>query len=233
VVKGGGEVERTGTANRTYGGLSADERRATRRRAILDAALDLFTEGGAQAVSKRAVCARARLNERYFYEQFSSADALLEAIIQDQTADVLGVVAAASAEVDGDLAARTRAIAGAALEFLAADPRRGALLLASYSSDVPQRTKRDSLSAIAKVIASLPPDPLAPAAADAADVELVAYGLVSGAMELIAGWLRGDLDISTARCADLVAGLLCSAPHVASTLPAPSRAGRSSRGGSR
>jgi AcrR family transcriptional regulator len=226
-------VERTGTANRTYGGLSADERRATRRRALLDAALDLFSEGGSRAVSKRAVCARAKLNERYFYEHFESADALLEAIIQDQTADVLAVVAAASAATGGDLAAQTRAIARAALEFIAADPRRGALLLASYSSDVPQRTKRESIAAIATVIAGLSDASVVPPAPDAATVELVAYGLVSGAMELIAGWLRGELDMSTERCADLVAGLLCSTPHIASTLPTAHRSGRSSRGGSR
>jgi AcrR family transcriptional regulator len=226
-------MERTGTANRTYGGLSADERRATRRRALLETALDLFTEGGPGSVSKRAVCARAKLNERYFYEHFASADALLEAIIHEQTADVLDVVAAASSGAGDDLAAQTRAIARAALDFLAADPRRGALLLGSYSSDVVQRTKRDSLTAIAKIIAGLFADSNAPTSTDPATIERAAYALVNGAMELIAGWLRGDLDTSAERCADLVAALLLSAPHITSTLPAPSGAGRSSRGGRR
>ena len=52
---------------RTYRGMTADDRRSTRRSTLIEAALDLFAEGGAQAVSKRAVCLRARLNDRYFY----------------------------------------------------------------------------------------------------------------------------------------------------------------------
>lgn len=223
-------LEPTGTVERVYGGLSAEERRATRRRTLLDAALDLFTEGGSRVVSKRAVCARAKLNERYFDENFDSADALLEAIIQDQTADVLEVVAAASSEAGDDLAEQTRAIARAALDFLAADPRRGALLLGSYASDVPQRTKRESLASIANVIAGMSDEARAPAS-DRAATEMVAYALVSGAMELIAGWLRGDMDISAERCADLVAAVLLAAPRIASDVPAPRRVSRSRRGG--
>ena len=59
------------SATRSYGGITAGERRATRRGALIEAALDLFAEGGVRAVSKRAVCARARLNDRYFYEHFT------------------------------------------------------------------------------------------------------------------------------------------------------------------
>lgn len=227
-------MQPTGTAERVYGGLSAEERRATRRRALLEAALDLFTEGDSRAVSKRAVCARAKLNERYFDEHFDSADALLEAIIQNQTADILDVVAAASTQAGGDLAEQASAIARAALEFIAEDPRRGALLLGSYSSEVVQRTKRESVAALAKLIAGLFAEPAsAPPAPSEAAIELAAYALVSGGMELIAGWLRGDLDTSAEHCADLVAALLLAAPRIASTTPTPRRAGRSSRGGRR
>jgi AcrR family transcriptional regulator len=216
-VKRNGDVERTATASRVYGGLSAGERSANRRKALLEAALDLFTEGGSRAVSRRAVCARARLNERYFYELFSNADALLEAVIRDQTAGVLDVVVEASTEVGTDIVDRTSNIARSALEFLTADPRRGALLLDSHSSDVLQRMKRESAATIAKLLTTLFHDPLRPSAPSAADTELVAYALVSGAMELTAGWLRGDLDITAERCAELVAGLLLSVPRIPST----------------
>lgn len=225
-------MERTGSADRVYGGLSADERRATRRRALLDAALDLFTEGGAQAVSKRAVCARAKLNERYFHEHFANADAVLEAFIHEVAADVLDVIAAASAEAGPDLADQARAVARAALDFLAEDPRRGALLLGSYSSDVVQRSKREAITAISKIVAGQFDDPVN-AGSDADATELATYAVVSGAMELIAGWLRGDLHTSAERCADLIAGLLLAAPRIASSMPAPTVNGRSSRGGRR
>ena len=210
-------MERTAASSRVYGGLSATERSAIRREALIEAALDLFSEGGSRAVSRRAVCARARLHERYFYEHFRDADAVLEAAIQDQTAGVLDVVVDASTEVDADLAERTSHIVRSALDFLTADPRRGALLLDSHSSDVLQRMKRESAGAIAALLATLLHDPIAPAPPSAADTEVVAYALVSGAMELIAGWLRGDLDITAERCAELVAELLLSAPRIASS----------------
>jgi AcrR family transcriptional regulator len=210
-------VERTAATSRVYGGLTASERSAIRRKALLEAALDLFTEGGARAVSRRAVCARARLNDRYFDEHFSDADALLEAVIHEQTAGVLDVVVEASTDGDTDLADRTSKIARSALEYLTADPRRGALLLDPHSADVLQRMKRESTGAIAKLLTTVFHDSLASAGPSAADTEVVAYALVSGAMELIAGWLRGDLDITAEHCAELVAELLLSAPRIAST----------------
>ena len=66
-----GTMQTMASATRTYGGVTAGQRRATRRAALIEAALDLFAEEGARAVSKRAVCARARLNDRYFYEHFT------------------------------------------------------------------------------------------------------------------------------------------------------------------
>jgi AcrR family transcriptional regulator len=209
-------MQPTTATSRVYGGLSADERSANRRTALLEAALDLFTEGGSRAVSRRAVCARAHLHERYFYEHFNDAEALLEAVIQDQTAGVLDVVVGAGGEVDADLPRRTSHIVRSALRFLTADPRRGALLLDSHSTDVLQRMKRESATTLARLLSTLLHDPTAPPAASPGDTELLSYALVSGAMELIAGWVRGDLDITAERCADLVAELLLSAPRIAS-----------------
>src|SRR5258708_38188822 len=40
------------SATRAYGGVAADERRAIRRAALMDAALDLFAKEGARGVSK-------------------------------------------------------------------------------------------------------------------------------------------------------------------------------------
>ncbi len=83
-------------AGRAYGGVAAGERRANRRAVLMEAALDLFAEDGARAVSKRAICARARLNDRYFYEHFADADAVIEAIVQDGTVRGLEAVNAAN-----------------------------------------------------------------------------------------------------------------------------------------
>ena len=206
-------------ATRSYGGVTAEERRATRRVALIEAALDLFAEDGARAVSKRAVCARARLNDRYFYEHFTDSDALLEAIARDLTAMGLDAVGAATRRAPADIRAQVHATADAALEFLTADPRRGKLLLGSHTSDALQRARLDSTRAISTAMAAGIRELLGDTAANQLDTDLAAFALVSGAMEVIAGWLRGEFVTSREHLADLVAGLLLALADISTALP--------------
>ncbi len=207
------------SATRGYGGITAEERRATRRAALIEAALDLFAEDGARAVSKRAVCARARLNDRYFYEHFTDSDALLEAIVRDLTAMGLEAVGAATSEAPADIRAQVHATANAALEFLTADPRRGKLLLGSGTSDALLRARLDSTRAIAAAMSAGIRELLGDTAASKLDTDLAAFALVSGAIEAIAGWLRGEFDTSREHVAELVAGLLLATADISTALP--------------
>jgi AcrR family transcriptional regulator len=207
------------SATRTYGGVTAEQRRATRRAALIEAALDLFAEEGARAVSKRSVCARTRLNDRYFYEHFTDSDALLEAIARDLTAEGLEAVNAATRGAASDVRAQVHATAEAALEFLTADPRRGQLLLRSHTSEVLQRARLDSTRAISNAMSAMIRAPLGAAAASQLDTDLAAFALVSGAMEVIAGWLRGDFDTSQENLAGVVAGLLLAVADISTALP--------------
>lgn len=207
------------TASRNYGGVTAEQRRAIRRAALIEAALDLFAEDGARAVSKRAVCARARLNDRYFYEHFADADALLEAITRDLTAEGLEAVNATMRSVAPDIRAQVHATANAALAFLTADARRGQLLLRSHTSEVLQRARLESTRAISTAMSAMLRQPLGASAASQLDTDMAAFAFVSGAMEVIAGWLRGDFDTTRAHVADIVAGLLLAAADVSTALP--------------
>lgn len=202
---------------RSYAGVAADERRATRRAALIEAALDLFAEDGPQAVSKRAVCARARLNDRYFYEHFADSDALVEEIVRELTAGGIQAVNAATGQAAPDLRAQIRATAEAALDFLTADPRRGTLLLGSHTSEVLQRARLTSTRAISDAL-SVTITELGASTADRLDTDLAVFALVSGVMELVAGWLRGDFDTGREHLADLIAGLLLSAADISSAL---------------
>jgi AcrR family transcriptional regulator len=220
LVKGfSGTMQSMATASRNYGGVTAEQRRAIRRSALIEAALDLFTEDGARAVSKRAVCARARLNDRYFYEHFADADALLEAITRDLTAEGLEAVNAATDSVAPDIRAQVHATADAALAFLTADPRRGQLLLRSHTSEVLQRARLESTRAISTAMSAMLRQPLAASPASQLDTDMAAFAFVSGAMEVIAGWLRGDFNTTREHVADIVAGLLLAAADVSTALP--------------
>ena len=66
-------------------GLSADDRRATRRRLLIDAAFALLGTEGWSGTTVRAVCEAAQLNARYFYESFDDLDSLVVAVY-DQVA---------------------------------------------------------------------------------------------------------------------------------------------------
>ena len=67
--------------SRRYRGVSGDERRADRRRRLLEAGLQLLGTVGWEQTTMTAVCAEARLTERYFYESFRNREQLLLAVL--------------------------------------------------------------------------------------------------------------------------------------------------------
>lgn len=85
-------------SGRTYGGESADDRLARRRRQLLDAGLELFGTAGYRATTVRRLCRAARVSDRYFYEQFDSTEDLLLAVYAECTARL---ESAAVAALDG------------------------------------------------------------------------------------------------------------------------------------
>jgi AcrR family transcriptional regulator len=210
-----------GSATRSYGGVSAEDRRARRRTVFIEAALDVLTESGAAAVTKRAVCARARLNDRYFYEHFADADALLEATAHEFTQQGLQAVIAATMDAAPDIDAQVHAAAEAALDFMTVDSRRGQLLLSSHSTEVLQRARLASTRAIANAMAAMTRELLADSAPTPLDTDLAAFTLVSGTMELVAAWLRGEYAISREHLADLVAAMLLTVTNISTALPKP------------
>lgn len=72
-------------SGRTYGGESAADRAARRRRQLLDAGLALFGTAGYRATTVRQLCREARLSDRYFYEHFESTEDLLLAVYEECT----------------------------------------------------------------------------------------------------------------------------------------------------
>lgn len=66
---------------RRYAGLSGDQRAALRRESLLEAGLDVFAATGKGGATMTAICAHAKLTERYFYESFTSRDELLQKVL--------------------------------------------------------------------------------------------------------------------------------------------------------
>jgi AcrR family transcriptional regulator len=205
---------------RGYGGVSSEERQATRRVALMDAAFDLLTESGVRGVTKKAVCVRARLNDRYFYEQFDDAEALLEAVANDVTAAGLRTVVTATLAAPADIRARVHAAADAAIEFVVADPRRANLILVSHSDPVLARIRLDSTRAIVRSMSAMTRDLLGESAPSQLDTDLAAFTIVTGVMELVAAWIRGEFDTSRAHLTDVVAAMLLTVSDISTAIPA-------------
>ena len=140
-----------------YRGLSAPERSAQRREALLRAGLELFGTDGYAQTSIRAVSAQASLNSRYFYESFSSREDLLV----DVYGEVIREVATAVIDVTG----RAQTIEQQAREGLRVawtiltDDRRKAKVIAVEVvgvSDRLERLRRSNRHAFAEILI-LPP----------------------------------------------------------------------------
>lgn len=111
-----------------WNGLSTEERQRERRGLLIDAAFELLSTEGAAGTTVRAVCSRARLNPRYFYESFDELDELLIAVYEDVVMSMRRTVTSRVAAADINTPAAVRATVEAMVEFIDEDRRRGQIL---------------------------------------------------------------------------------------------------------
>ena len=176
-------------------GMPADERRAERRRLLLDAALGLLGEGGADAITVRAVCRAAQLNPRYFYESFPDRGALLVALYDDVAASLAGRVAERLSPVPEDLEAAVRAGIDTVFRFVADDPRRAQVLYTEALGD--EALARRRLETVDDLVAALTGASPAPRPAGAATaIDAVTASMFTGGLrQVLTGWLGGRIDL--------------------------------------
>lgn len=70
-----------------------EKRHEDQRRRILDAAIRSFARGGFHATGMQAVCAEAGMSPGALYRYFPSKDAIIEAIVERDRADIPGQLA--------------------------------------------------------------------------------------------------------------------------------------------
>ncbi|MET7733542.1 helix-turn-helix domain-containing protein [Streptomyces sp. NPDC005402] len=109
-----------------YGGKTAAERQAERRRRFLDAALQLFGDApGYRATTVAALSEAAGLSTRQFYEEFRTLEDVLAALHLEVNDWATVAVVAAVADADHlPLAERAAAIFRAYAANVTSDPRR-------------------------------------------------------------------------------------------------------------
>lgn len=189
--------------SRPYRGVSADERAAARRTALVEAALDLLGAADPRPVTMTAICERAGLTERYFYESFADRDALVQELYEQVAGEARQALEAATRT-----ARDRRAVAEASVEAMVSlmvdDPRKGRVLLVA---PVTEPVLASRVLEMAPVVASMIREQLSPGASEQ-DRDLISTGVLGALMSLFHGYLQGTLAVSreefVAHCVQLL-----------------------------
>lgn len=200
VQKGQESAEETGP--RIWGGTTLTERKEQRRTALLEAALDLIGESGAGGVTMRAVCRRANLTDRYFYESFASRDELLDVLYRQIAEEFLEPMTAFAATDDPS---RSRALSETLVDKVLDDPRKSRLFLVEpYSSTGLGQTTIAVMPVFTRVLQ----DHLFGHIADPVRRRLAAVTMASGNAGMFSAWLNGSLRASRDEIVDHCVAIL-------------------------
>ena len=184
----------TTAAGRRYAGRPAEERRAERRRRLLDAGVELFGTRGYHATTIEALYTQARLAPRHFYEQFAGREELLRAVYDETIAAVVEAVTEARAAEVADVRTRVRTILDAFARSMLTDPRRARI---AYL-EVPGTSRRleRHAGAVVRGFAAVVEEEARAAAVQGLlpdrDYSLTAMLLVGGTNALLLDWLIDD-----------------------------------------
>lgn len=197
---------------RPYRGVSADDRRSRRRARLIDAALDVLGADGIANTTMTAVCTRACLTERYFYESFSDRRELLVAVFDACVTELDEAILAALDGAAPDLLGRTRAAAGALIEVLTDDPRKARLYAESVGEAALAPRRAKAVRAYAALLADIMREHGGlHEQRHQAPLELAALVLVGGVAEAILSWLDGTVAMSRAMLIEQCARLSVAA----------------------
>jgi AcrR family transcriptional regulator len=180
----------SGLSRRRYGGVSAEARQGQRRERLLDAALEVFGIEGYARATMRLVCAKARLTERYFYEQFTGLDDVFQILHQQLSEGLIESVAQAYAlHLSHAADDRLRACLRAFFQYIQDDPRRARILLmdAVFTGRTDVMDKTTTVQRLVQLLKHRIGQ-MYPGALDQVDVELIAGGIVGMVIHTATIW---------------------------------------------
>lgn len=191
---------------RTWAGTTLADRKAARRRLLVDAGIELLGTGNSAAVSVRAVCRQAQLTERYFYENFADRGELVRTVYDSVVAEAHHTLVDAVASTGPAARARAEAAVSAFVTLILDDPRKGrVLLLAPLADPALSRYGSQRLPMFAELVREQ-----LSARFDEAERMMTATALVGGLANLFTAYLGGALPVSreqlTVHCVRLVLG---------------------------
>jgi AcrR family transcriptional regulator len=188
-------------------GLAPDERRAARRALLIDVAFELLGTDGSDATTVRALCQRARLNPRYFYESFEDLDSLLVAVYDHVVEQLAAEVIGAQREAPPDPRSQLRAAIERSVAFVDDDPRRGRILyVEALGNEALNKRRKDAGRALVGLVEQAAAE--AHGAMPSARVARIGAAILVGGMsELLVEWIEGRIHVSRERLVDTTTDL--------------------------
>jgi AcrR family transcriptional regulator len=182
---------------RSYGGKSADERVTARRARLIDATISLLASGGEARTTMTAVCAKAGLTERYFYESFGSRDDVLLAALDSVSEEIAQTALDAVAASSGEPADRVRAVIGAVVDLVVADPDKMRVAVIESNANALMRARRhELLGSFAALVAAEAREIFGGETWPEPRDHLQAVIFMAGLSELVASWLLGEVELT-------------------------------------
>jgi len=185
--------------------LSAADRRA----AILEAALDVFSERGFSEASLDDVATRGGISKALIYEHFESKRELQVVLLDTYMHELIEAVVSAIAEVDTD-EERLRAGIESFLVYASERPPVLRLLTRNVSDPVAgetiDRLREEAALAIASIMAQNPPE-LRPGDPDLETTVAIVAHLMAGGIQFLAGWWIDHPEVPRERVVELAMGV--------------------------
>ncbi|MFF9898829.1 TetR/AcrR family transcriptional regulator [Streptomyces longispororuber] len=186
---------------RAYGGKTAEQRRAERRHRFLEAGVELFGAGpGAyRAASVAALCARAGLSTRQFYEEFRNLEDVLAALHQRvQRAAQTAVLGALAEVAEGTVRERVETAFRAYARVLTAHPHLVRIVFVEVTGVTPELERRrlEARRGWVDLLVAALDEAAERGEIGARDYRVAALGFVGAVNGLLYDWTAGYVDAS-------------------------------------
>ena len=204
----------TSPTPRRYAGLTGDQRAASRRESLLEAGLEVFAAAGQSGATMTAICAQAKLTERYFYESFTSRDELLQQVLDRIADEIRDAGLSALRTSTGTLEQRVRNAITAFVTILTDDPRKGRVAMIQSAAFEPLRShRRAALRGFAQMVADEATLMYGDRAWPPHQGEINGLLFVGGLAELVTAWLNDEITITPEEIVDAATHQFTSTAH--------------------
>lgn len=182
-------------------GLDAEQRRAQRREALLDAALELFARQGFAGTTIEQLCQQAYVGTKAFYETFQSREDCYSGLLQRITDSTFTRLAETVTDEDDETAGSRRLIEEFAHAFV--DDIRIATVAFGEGSAITPAAERQRRGNRRAAVAFLESHWARFGEATTPRHHDIAIGLIGGLFDIVADWTLDATDAPSANDTDI------------------------------